>query len=198
MALIILAFTWSYAKARAFRTYLQEWSFCIAILTSANILAEAVILRAVYSPFVVIILLLFLLSASVIVRLRFVYTSVLCWGSLLVYDLICIVHFRNGDDFVGGTADDGGANEVARWAFWYNFVIVSMAGSDLHAPQREEVGTRTRADSVCSPLFSPPSLSASLSLCSLPAGVHDRGRSKDRTSCRDPISLRVPVHDAVD
>ena len=122
VVLVLFAFFWSYARRTLFRVWIQEWTALLVVGTSLNILVEAMLLRAVFSPFVVIVLLLFLLSSSVIVRLRFVYTSVVCWGTLLVYDLICIVHFRDGDDFVS-TATDG-PRAITSWLAWYNFVIL--------------------------------------------------------------------------
>jgi hypothetical protein len=137
-------FIWSYAKPRVFRLWLQEWTLTFCAVTALNIIVEAVLLRAVYSPFVVIILLLFLLSSSVLVRLRFAYTSFLCWSSVLLYDLICLVMFREGDNYLSATNGHKGASatEVAKWLTWYNAVLIFTVLVVQKIAHRVEVQTR--------------------------------------------------------
>jgi adiponectin receptor len=136
VAAVLAMVLYSYAKPKEFRLGIQLWTASICILTAINILVEAALLDAVYSPFVVIIILLFLLSSSIIVRLRYVYTCIVCWSTLILWNLICITSFRKGDSTIEGTST------VIKWLLWYEVVLVFTVLVVMKIAHRVEVQSR--------------------------------------------------------
>jgi hypothetical protein len=104
---------------------------------------EGGLLDAIYSPFVVILLILYFVGWHTFVFARFKHSSIAMWFVFGCYNFVAIVFFLDGDSTIEGSS-------VKTWLSWYNvaliFVIVAVMRINHRAEalQRREFLTHYR------------------------------------------------------
>jgi hypothetical protein len=80
-----------------FQRQMQTFSLVLSLITSIEVLIEAVLFRAVYSPFVIVNLILFMIGWTSFIRLRFIFTVYLVVITIACYDVVALSCFPRGD-----------------------------------------------------------------------------------------------------
>ena len=109
-----------------FRLHTQVSTTIVLSLTGIDIIVEGALQGQLYSPFFVILLLVYLVAGCVFVRVRFVQATVIGWSSLLTFDIFCAAFLPT--DAVGDSSnpDPGSA---WRWLLWYNLTLGFVIGA---------------------------------------------------------------------
>lgn len=93
----LAVFLFSFVYPLAFEQHVQALTFWLTLFTGINIVLESVIMRVVYrfvfpllcinlwcSPFIAIVIIVFLVSCNVLIRIRFLYSTIIGWSVLIV------------------------------------------------------------------------------------------------------------------
>lgn len=117
---LLLSFAASFVAATAFRINIQSWFAFMLVLTSLDILGEGAFQGQLYSPYVVITIILFLVAANIYVPMRLVHTTAVSWSTLVLYNIFLLSVAQDEGEIPSGRA--------WRWILWYNFVLLFVIG----------------------------------------------------------------------
>lgn len=92
-----IIFTLSFVKRNLYRRNINLYSTILAVLTSTLIIIEGHLLRNIYSPFVVIILIMYMVGSNIYVRTLYTVSVAVCWYNMILYNFMCLVFNPNGD-----------------------------------------------------------------------------------------------------
>lgn len=92
-----IIFSISFIRRNLYRRNINTASTILTLLTSTLIIWEGHILRNIYSPFVLIVLIMYMVGSNIYVRTLFTVSAGVCWYNLILYNFVCLVFNPTGD-----------------------------------------------------------------------------------------------------
>lgn len=142
--------------SQLYRNWVQYYGLVLSLLTGVEVIVEGAIHESMYSPFLIILLLGYIVAFHTLIQVRFKFACIAIISIVCLYDLIAGAVFPKGDDNVDAEA-------VGRWLAWYNVALIGISIGILKAAHRAEGMMRDEFLSIyCSVLMGTPSTAAPL------------------------------------
>jgi hypothetical protein len=132
-------FTLSFIKRRWYRKNINRCSTVLALLTSTLIIIEGHLLRNIYSPFVVLILIMYMVGSNIYVRTLFSVSVAVCWYNIILYNFMCLVFNPHGDLTTLHTT-----NAALLQLFYYDLILLFFLFTIIF--QTRKVSARGKRD----------------------------------------------------
>jgi len=97
IVLLLGGFALSFVFEDHFHRHISFYTTLMLSFTGMDIIVEGALQRQLYSPFLVIILIMYLVAGPILVRTRFVHTTAVCWASICTFDFFSLIIGPSGD-----------------------------------------------------------------------------------------------------